>query len=206
MKIIIQRVKKAQVSIEGQIHGQINQGLLLLVGVGPEDQQEDLEYAVRKLVNMRIFSDDQGKMNLSVKDVQGEILSISQFTLFADTKKGNRPAFIGAAKPDMAEAFYQEFNRELAKEVPVETGIFGADMQVELVNDGPVTIILDTKKGNRPAFTGAAKPDMAEAFYQDFNRELAKEVPVETGIFGADMQVGLVNDGPVTIILDTKNR
>jgi len=126
MRIIVQRVKKAQVSIEGQVYGKIQQGLLLLVGVGPEDQQEDLEYAVRKLVNMRIFSDAEGKMNLSVKDIQGEILSISQFTLFADTKKGNRPAFTGAAKP-------------------VETGVFGADMQVELVNDGPVTIILDTK-------------------------------------------------------------
>ena len=145
MKIIIQRVKKAQVSIEGQVYGQIQQGLLLLVGVGPEDQKEDLDYAVRKLVNMRIFSDTEGKMNLSVKDIQGEILSISQFTLFADTKKGNRPAFTGAAKPDVAETFYQDFNRELAKEVPVKTGIFGADMQVELVNDGPVTIILDTK-------------------------------------------------------------
>ena len=145
MKIIIQRVKKAQVSIEGQVYGQIQQGLLLLVGVGPEDQKEDLDYAVRKLVNMRIFSDTEGKMNLSVKDIQGEILSISQFTLFADTKKGNRPAFTGAAKPDVAEAFYQEFNRDLAKEVPVKIGIFGADMQVELVNDGPVTIILDTK-------------------------------------------------------------
>ena len=145
MKIIIQRVKKAQVNIEGQVNGQIQQGLLLLVGVGPEDQKEDLDYAVRKLVNMRIFSDTEGKMNLSVKDIQGEILSISQFTLFADTKKGNRPAFTGAAKPDVAEAFYQDFNRELAKEVPVKTGIFGEDMQVELVNDGPVTIILDTK-------------------------------------------------------------
>ncbi|MCY7153132.1 MULTISPECIES: D-aminoacyl-tRNA deacylase [Streptococcus] len=145
MRIIVQRVKKAQVSIEGQVQGEINQGLLLLVGVGPEDQKEDLDYAVRKLVNMRIFSDVEGKMNLSVKDIEGEILSISQFTLFADTKKGNRPAFTGAAKPDMAEALYQEFNQELAKEVPVQTGIFGADMQVELVNDGPVTIILDTK-------------------------------------------------------------
>ena len=124
MKIIIQRVKKAQVSIEGQVYGQIQQGLLLLVGVGPEDQKEDLDYAVRKLVNMRIFSDAEGKMNLSVKDIQGEILSISQFTLFADTKKGNRPAFTGAAKPDVAEDFYQDFNRELAKEVPVKTGIF----------------------------------------------------------------------------------
>ena len=145
MKIIIQRVKKAQVSIEGQVYGQIQQGLLLLVGVGHEDQQEDMDYAVRKLVNMRIFSDDEGKMNLSVKDIQGEILSISQFTLFADTKKGNRPAFTGAAKPDMAEAFYQDFNQKLAQEVTVQTGIFGADMQVELINDGPVTIILDTK-------------------------------------------------------------
>ena len=145
MKIIVQRVKQAQVSIEGQVYSQIKQGLLLIVGVGPEDQLEDLDYAVRKLVNMRIFSDTEGKMNLSVKDIKGEILSISQFTLFADTKKGNRPAFTGAAKPDMAEAFYQDLNRELAKEIPVETGVFGADMQVELINDGPVTIILDTK-------------------------------------------------------------
>ena len=145
MKIVVQRVKQAQVSIEGQVYSQIKQGLLLLVGVGPEDQPEDLDYAVRKLVNMRIFSDAEGKMNLSVKDIEGEILSISQFTLFADTKKGNRPAFTGAAKPDVAEAFYLEFNQELAKEVPVQTGIFGADMQVELINDGPVTIILDTK-------------------------------------------------------------
>ena len=145
MKIIVQRVKQAQVSIEGQVYSQIKQGLLLLVGVGPEDQAEDLDYAVKKLVNMRIFSDTEGKMNLSVKDIEGEILSISQFTLFADTKKGNRPAFTGAAKPDMAEAFYQDLNRKLAKEIPVETGVFGADMQVELINDGPVTIILDTK-------------------------------------------------------------
>ena len=145
MKIIVQRVKQAQVSIEGQVYSQIKQGLLLLVGVGPEDQAEDLDYAVKKLVNMRIFSDAEGKMNLSVKDIKGEILSISQFTLFADTKKGNRPAYTGAAKPDMAEAFYQDLNRKLAKEIPVETGVFGADMQVELINDGPVTIILDTK-------------------------------------------------------------
>ena len=145
MKLVIQRVKSASVSIDGRVYNAIQQGLLLLVGVGPEDQQEDLDYAVRKIVNMRIFSDDEGKMNLSVKDIQGEILSVSQFTLFADTKKGNSPAFTGAAKPDMAEAFYQEFNQELAKEVSVEAGVFGADMQVELVNDGPVTIILDTK-------------------------------------------------------------
>ena len=120
-------------------------GFYCWIGVGPEDQEEDLDYAVRKLVNMRIFSDAEGKMNLSVKDIEGEILSISQFTLFADTKKGNRPAFTGAAKPDMASDFYDAFNQKLAQEVPVQTGIFGADMQVELVNDGPVTIILDTK-------------------------------------------------------------
>ena len=145
MKIIIQRVARAQVTIEGQSVGSIQQGLLLLVGVGPEDGAEDLDYAVRKIVNMRIFSDEAGKMNLSVKDIEGQILSVSQFTLFADTKKGNRPAFTGAASPDMASQFYQEFNQALAEHVPVETGQFGADMQVDLVNDGPVTIILDTK-------------------------------------------------------------
>ena len=145
MKIIIQRVKKAQVSTGGQVRGKINQGLLLLVGVGPEDQEEDLDYAVKKLVNMRIFSDVEGKMNLSIKDIAGEILSISQFTLHADTKKGNRPAFVKAAPPEMASNFYDAFNLALQQEVATRTGIFGADMQVELINDGPVTIILDTK-------------------------------------------------------------
>lgn len=145
MKIVIQRVQKASVAIEDRTVGAINQGLLLLVGVGPEDTREDLDYAVRKIVNMRIFSDEAGKMNLSVKDVGGQVLSISQFTLFADTKKGNRPAFTGAAKPDMANQFYDDFNESLSIHVPVERGQFGADMQVSLVNDGPVTIILDTK-------------------------------------------------------------
>lgn len=145
MKIVIQRVQKASVAIEDCTVGAINQGLLLLIGVAPEDTREDLDYAVRKIVNMRIFSDEAGKMNLSVKDVGGQILSISQFTLFADTKKGNRPAFTGAAKPDMANQFYDDFNESLSIHVPVERGQFGADMQVSLVNDGPVTIILDTK-------------------------------------------------------------
>lgn len=145
MKIIIQRVSQASVTIEGSIHGQIDQGLLLLVGVGPDDSQEDTDYAVRKVVNMRIFSDEEGKMNQSVQDVAGQILSISQFTLFADTKKGNRPAFTGAAGPDMASDFYDRFNAALAEFVPVEVGIFGADMQIALTNDGPVTIVLDTK-------------------------------------------------------------
>ncbi len=145
MKIVIQRVSQASVSIDGEIAGAINQGLLLLVGVGPDDRAEDRAYAVRKIANMRIFSDEAGKMNLSVQDIKGSILSISQFTLFADTKKGNRPAFTGAAQPDMASQFYDDFNQELAQYVPVEKGVFGADMQVQLINDGPVTIILDTK-------------------------------------------------------------
>ena len=145
MKIVLQRVKRASVTIEDELYNAINQGLLLLVGVDPEDGQEDVDYAVRKIANMRIFSDNDGKMNLSVKNVGGEILSISQFTLFAETKKGNRPAFTGAAKPDLASQLYDDFNRLLAQEVPVKTGVFGADMQIELVNDGPVTIILDTQ-------------------------------------------------------------
>lgn len=145
MKVVIQRVKEAQVTIDDELVGDISQGILLLVGVGPDDEQEDLDYAVRKITNMRIFSDDMGKMNLSVQDIKGSILSVSQFTLFAETKKGNRPAFTGAAKPDKAEKMYLDFNEALAQFVPVETGVFGADMQVSLVNDGPVTIILDTK-------------------------------------------------------------
>ena len=145
MKIVIQRVKRAQVSIDQQLRSSIGQGLLLLVGVGPDDSQEDMDYAVRKIVNMRIFSDAEGKMNLSVKDIEGEILSISQFTLHADTKKGNRPAFVKAATPELASRLYDELNQLLTQEVPTKTGLFGADMQVELINDGPVTIILDTK-------------------------------------------------------------
>ncbi len=145
MKIVIQRVSQASVTIDGKIAGAIQQGLLLLVGICPEDGQEDIEYAVRKISQMRIFSDDADKMNLSVQDVGGQILSISQFTLYADTKKGNRPAFTGAAKPDLATAPYDQFKQKLAQTVPVQTGEFGADMKVSLVNDGPVTIVLDTK-------------------------------------------------------------
>ena len=145
MRIVIQRVSQASVTIDGKIAGAIQQGLLLLVGICPEDGQEDIDYAVRKISQMRIFSDDADKMNLSVQDVGGQILSISQFTLYADTKKGNRPAFTGAAKPDLATALYDQFNQKLAQTVPVQTGEFGADMKVSLVNDGPVTIVLDTK-------------------------------------------------------------
>ena len=145
MKIVMQRVSQASVSIDGKIAGAIQQGLLLLVGICPEDGPEDIEYAVRKISQMRIFSDQEDKMNLSVQDVGGQILSISQFTLYADTKKGNRPTFTGAAKPDLATQLYDQFNQQLAQIVPVQTGEFGADMKVSLVNDGPVTIVLDTK-------------------------------------------------------------
>ncbi|WP_407370609.1 D-aminoacyl-tRNA deacylase [Carnobacterium sp.] len=147
MRVIIQRTKEASVSIEESVVGEITHGFVLLVGIEEEDQQEDIEYLVRKISNMRIFEDTQGKMNLSIEDVGGEILSISQFTLHADTKKGNRPSFIKAAKPDTAIPVYDAFNAQLrASGLTVQTGVFGADMQVSLVNDGPVTIIIDSKQ------------------------------------------------------------
>ncbi|VGQ18745.1 D-tyrosyl-tRNA deacylase [Streptococcus pyogenes] len=133
MKLVLQRVKEASVSIDGKIAGAINQGLLL-VGVGPDDNAEDLAYAVRKIVNMRIFSDADGKMNQSIQDIKGSILSVSQFTLYADTKKGNRPAFTGAAKPDLASQLYDSFNEQLAEFVPVERGVFGAGQICRLVS------------------------------------------------------------------------
>ena len=147
MRIVLQRVKSASVSIEGSVVGEISQGFLLVVGVGPEDTSDDASYLARKIAGMRIFSDENGKMNLSIDQIGGKILSVSQFTLFADTKKGNRPSFTGAASPEAANQLYEEFNEKLRTEygLTVETGEFGADMQVSLVNDGPVTIILDTK-------------------------------------------------------------
>ena len=147
MRIVLQRVKSASVAIEGSVVGEINQGFLLLVGVGPEDTSDDASYLARKIAGMRIFSDENGKMNLSIDQIGGKILSVSQFTLFADTKKGNRPSFTGAASPEAANKLYEEFNEILRTEygLIVETGEFGADMQVSLVNDGPVTILLDTK-------------------------------------------------------------
>lgn len=147
MRIVLQRVKSASVSIEGSVVGEISQGFLLLVGVGPEDTSDDASYLARKTAGMRIFSDENGKMNLSIDQIGGKILSVSQFTLFADTKKGNRPSFTGAASPEAANKLYEEFNEILRTEygLIVETGEFGADMQVSLVNDGPVTILLDTK-------------------------------------------------------------
>ena len=147
MRIVLQRVKSANVAIEGSVVSEIEQGFLLLVGVGPDDTRDDASYLARKIAGMRIFSDENGKMNLSIDQIGGKILSVSQFTLFADTKKGNRPSFTGAASPEAANKLYEEFNEILLTEygLIVETGEFGADMRVNLVNDGPVTILLDTK-------------------------------------------------------------
>lgn len=147
MKIVIQRTKEASVTIEGAIVGEISHGLVLLVGIEEQDQQEDVDYLVRKISKMRIFEDSEGKMNLSIEDVGGEILSISQFTLYAETKKGNRPSFIKAAKPETAIPLYEAFNTGLRETgLTVQTGGFGADMKVSLLNDGPVTIIIDSKQ------------------------------------------------------------
>ena len=146
MRVLLQRVSEASVKIEGKINGQIGQGLLLLVGICAEDNQEDIDWLIQKMVNMRIFSDENGKMNLSVQDIHGEILVISQFTLHASTKKGNRPSFIDAARPEIAIPLYENFITQLKlSNLKVETGIFGADMKVSLVNNGPVTIWLDSK-------------------------------------------------------------
>ena len=146
MRVVIQRVSEAKVVADGVLSGAINKGFLLLVGVEEADTSEDVDYLTRKISNMRIFEDEDGKMNLSLKEVDGEILSISQFTLHADTKKGNRPSFINAARPDQADQLYEELNDKLRTEgFKVEVGVFGADMDVSLVNDGPVTILVDSK-------------------------------------------------------------
>lgn len=146
MRVVIQRVSKANVVIDEKENGAIGRGFLLLVGVEEEDTKEDVDYLTRKISNLRIFEDEAGKMNLSLREVKGEILSISQFTLHADTKKGNRPSFIKAAKPQKAESLYEELNQNLRNEgFKVETGVFGADMAVSLINDGPVTILIDSK-------------------------------------------------------------
>ncbi|WP_426492868.1 D-aminoacyl-tRNA deacylase [Hymenobacter sp. 102] len=146
MRIVIQRVRHARVTVEGRVTGQIGPGLLVLAGFAPDDTASHLDWMARKLVQMRIFSDDEGKMNRSVQDIQGEILVVSQFTLLADARKGNRPSYIGAAPPPVAIPLYEQFVQLVSKLLgrPVATGEFGADMQVELLNDGPVTIVLDS--------------------------------------------------------------
>ena len=146
MRVVVQRARQAKVTVDGKVTGAIEHGLMLLVGITHEDTVKDLEYCAKKVANLRIFEDEQGKMNLSIDQVGGEILSISQFTLHADTRKGNRPSFIQAAKPEKANALYEELNNSLRNEgINVETGVFGAEMEVSLVNDGPVTILLDSK-------------------------------------------------------------
>ena len=147
MRAVVQRVSSASVSVDAKIVGEIQDGFLILLGIGHEDTEEDIDYLVGKISQLRVFADSEGKMNLDIKSIGGNCLVISQFTLYANTKKGNRPSFIEAAAPDIANQMYEEFCSQLSIEIgkEVEKGIFGADMKVSLVNDGPVTILYDTK-------------------------------------------------------------
>ena len=147
MKTVIQRVSSASVNINASIVAEIQQGLLVLVGIEDADTHEDIQWLCQKIVNLRIFSDENNLMNLSVRDINGDIIVVSQFTLHASTKKGNRPSYIKAAKPDIAVPLYQKFISQLETDLgkKIQTGTFGADMKVALVNDGPVTIVIDTK-------------------------------------------------------------
>ncbi len=147
MRTIIQRVSRASVTVDREVISSIDNGLLLLVGIENGDAQEDIDWLIRKIVYLRIFNDKEGVMNKSLMDVGGDIIVVSQFTLHASTKKGNRPSYLKAAKPDVAIPIYENFLKKLEKELgkKVGTGIFGADMKVDLINDGPVTIIIDTK-------------------------------------------------------------
>ena len=147
MRIVLQRVKEASVTIDGEVHGAINKGYMILVGFNNDDTHEIIDRLVEKVIHLRVFEDENKKMNRSLIDVEGSILSISQFTLYADCKKGNRPSFTNAGKPDLATTLYDQFNQKLQEQgMHVETGIFGADMKIELLNDGPVTIVLDSKE------------------------------------------------------------
>lgn len=147
MKLVVQRVANAEVSVDEKTVGKINKGFLVLLGIKNTDTKEDVDYLVRKLINLRIFTDENDKMNLSIQAVNGELLIVSQFTLYGDCKRsGNRPSFSDAAKPDIAIPLYEYFINECKKQIPVvQTGIFGASMKVRLLNDGPVTIILDSE-------------------------------------------------------------
>lgn len=147
MRVVIQRVKYASVTVDGAITGRIDHGLLVLIGIEDADVDEDIEWLGAKIVNLRVFDDEKGVMNLSIKDVDGGILLVSQFTLHASTKKGNRPSYIRASRPDYAIPMYEKMIAQLEKESgkKIQTGIFGADMKVELLNDGPVTIMIDSK-------------------------------------------------------------
>lgn len=146
MRLVVQRVTEANVKVDGKIVGEIKKGFLVLLGIKTTDTKQDVDYLVRKLINLRVFSDENDKMNLALKDIGGELLIISQFTLYGDCKKsGNRPSFTDSAKPDIAIPLYEYFVEECKKQIPVvQTGIFGADMKINLLNDGPVTIIIDS--------------------------------------------------------------
>lgn len=147
MRAVVQRVTEAYVKVEGEVVGKIGKGLLVLLGVGEGDDNKDLDYLVDKVLGLRIFEDDMEKMNLSLLDVEGELLVVPQFTLYGDVRKGKRPNFSGSAQPDVAEKLYNEFiNRCVEKGIKTEKGVFGAYMEVGLINDGPVTIMLDSKK------------------------------------------------------------
>lgn len=145
MKLVVMRSKKSSVTVENETIGKIEHGLMILVGISVDDTIEDVQKLAGKVLNLRIFDDEDGVMNKSILDVGGSVLSISQFTLLAETKKGNRPSYIKAMKGEQAIVLYNEFNRILSERVPVETGKFGADMQVSILNDGPITIIMDSK-------------------------------------------------------------
>lgn len=147
MRAVLQRVSRASVTVEGETVGQIGRGLLVFLGVGPEDDEDDLRYTVRKTAGLRIFPDDEGKMNLSVLDVEGEVLVVPQFTLYGDCRKGQRPSFTNAGPPDKAEAYYEKFTERLRRRgLEVDTGSFRDHMEVKLLNDGPVTMLLDSSK------------------------------------------------------------
>lgn len=147
MRVVIQRVKNASVEIDNKVNGKINTGFLVLLGIASTDTKQDVDYLVKKVVNLRVFSDENDKMNLALKDINGELLVISQFTLYGNCREGNRPSFIEAARPDVAVPLYEYFVEECKKQISVvETGVFGADMKVSLLNDGPVTIIIESKK------------------------------------------------------------
>lgn len=147
MRVVVQRCSKACVRVNGEVTGEVGQGLMLLVGVGRDDSAEDVRYVAEKTVHLRIFEDAEGKMNQSLLDIEGEILSISQFTLYGDVRKGRRPNFMAAAPPEEAQRLYELFNQQLREYgVTVATGVFGAMMDVDFVNDGPVTLLLDSKR------------------------------------------------------------
>lgn len=147
MKVVIQRVLQASVTIEGEIHSAIGKGMMILVGIQADDTAEDIEWLIGKICNLRIFDDENGVMNKSIKEDGGDILAVSQFTLMARVKKGNRPSYIDAARPEISVPLYEQFVKSLSEEMQkeVKTGVFGADMKVELINNGPVTILIDSK-------------------------------------------------------------